>query len=56
MAKSAISMERDTIQDLMFVVSELTSRSENFKTMVGEEESRDVGPEKLRVLDGIHFA
>ena len=49
MAKSAIQLERNDVKELMFAVSSLTSRTENWDEMIGGERPDTNG--RLHILD-----
>jgi len=54
-ATSAIKSETTLELELMYVVSTLTTRNENFQDMVRNNEGQQIKSEKYRVLEAIEF-
>lgn len=54
LAKSAMRLERGDLQDLMYSVSSLTTRSDNFLAMLGED-SKQFRNAKLHPIEKISF-
>ena len=53
LARRTLQFERDNTQDLMSAVVRLTSRSDNFMKITGENELRNLKPGQLIEIDGL---
>lgn len=54
-AKTAIQFETSLEQELMFVASTLTSRSENFLKMARNKDGSPITSDRVRILEGLDF-
>jgi flavin-dependent dehydrogenase len=52
LARSTIALERSAVKEIMYAVSEFTTRSDNWLEVVGGE-APDLTPEQRRVIDNI---
>jgi flavin-dependent dehydrogenase len=55
MAKKAVDMESTEVQNLMYAVSKLTTRSDNYRDMTGTDTVPDVGEERLLTIETVNF-
>lgn len=55
LAKTTVKLERHSIRELMWAVSALTTRSQNYHDMLDPENSPEINTEKIKSLSGITF-